>query len=116
MNYETQAKKERTEMREIWVKNTNVEMLTSWEVRKMVNTLVGINKKMGRNAIKITQRNGKLDYKGTIKVYNLLTLSYERHVVFHANYLDAVGRNKYSVKYDRTLFELKENLFGEEEE
>ena len=109
-------KKEINEMREIWVKNTNVEMLTSWEVRKMVNTLVGINKKMGRNAIKITPNNAKLAHTGTIKVSNSHTSSHHRHVVLHANYLDAVGRNKYSVKYDRTLFELKENLFGEEEE
>jgi len=104
------------EVKEVFVKNAITEKKSTWQVRKMVNTLVGINKKMGRNAIKITQRMGKLDYKGTIKVYNLLTSSYERHVVFHANYLDAVGRNKYSVKYDRTLFELKENLFGVEEE
>ena len=50
MNYETQTNKQENEMKEakeVFVKNAITREKSSWQVRKMVNTLIGINKENG---------------------------------------------------------------------
>ena len=115
MNYETQTNKQENEMKEakeVFVKNAITREKSSWQVRKMINTLIGINKENVRQTIKV--RKNILDYKATVKVYDLIQSCMIEYIVFHAVYNHE--KNAYSVIYDETLFIMKEELFGAEEE
>ena len=88
MNYETQTNKQENEMKEakeVFVKNAITREKSSWQVRKMINTLIGINKENGRQTIKV--RKNILDYKATVKVYDhecICTYKSDSFVTFHA--------------------------------
>tara|TARA_R110002020_G_scaffold65193_3_gene172263 strand:+ start:1377 stop:1679 length:303 start_codon:yes stop_codon:yes gene_type:complete len=78
-----------------------------FQVRKMVNTLVAINKAKGEKCVRIRQIGN--DYKATVREYNWYSGSYRDIVVFDAKWFEET--NEFIVNYDSNLFIMKEELF-----
>jgi hypothetical protein len=78
-----------------------------FQVRKMVNTLVALNKAKGKKCVRI--RKIGTDYKATVRVFDYYSGSDRDIVVFDAKWFEET--NEFIVNYDSNLFIMKEELF-----